>query len=87
MFGVDRNSARSIFPDETEISCLPVDQWIKAYQEGRAQNEVRMQWCDTHRQIELRGRHLDIDVDEIGGKHTISVGYSECLATMELVAS
>ena len=78
---------RSIFPDNTEISCLPVDQRIKAHQEGRAQNEVRMHWCDTQRQIKLHGRHLDLYVNELCAWHTIAVGSSENLATVELVAS
>ena len=82
VFGDDRNPMRSIFPNDTEISCLPVHQRIDAHQEGCAQNEVRMHWYDTQRQIELHGRHLDVDVDELGARHAISIGYGECLATM-----
>ena len=87
MFGDDRDPMRSIFPDDAEMSWLPVDQRIKAHQEGRAQNEVRMHWCDSQRQIELHGRHLDVDMHELAASHTISVGYSERLTTMEFVAS
>ena len=81
------NPMRSFFPDDTEISCLPVDQWIEAHQKGRAQNEVRMHWCNTQRQIELHGQHLDVDVNALCALHTISVGYRESVATVEIVAS
>ena len=78
---------RHIFPDDAEMSFLPVDQRIELHKKGRAQNEVRMHWCDTQRQVELHGRHLDVGMDDLGARHTISVGNSESLATMEPLAS
>ena len=87
MFGDDWDSTRSIFTDDAELSCLPVDQCGEAHQKWRTQYDVRMHWCDTQRQTELHGRHLDIYVDELSARHTISVGYGEYLATMELVVT